>query len=346
MKSTYYIGSYTEDDDLGIHRIAIDSESGEITAEKSYKSGVNPSFLAKHPNKDIVYAINEICQYDNQELGSISQFKLDRETGDLILTEDKSSGGAGPCHFTTSPEGKYIFVANYTEGSTALLLVDSEGNVGDPLDCVQHTGSGPNVDRQESPHIHCVTPDNKGHYYFVADLGSDEVTTYKIEEDELIKASVFKCVPGSGPRYIAVRENYCYLIHEFSNTISVLHLGSDGKLSEVQSVSTLPKGFKGVSYASHMEFSSDGNYLYASNRGYNTIVRYKVAENLLTSPDWTSSGGEWPRHFHLTADGQFLIAANQENSTITTLKVNPLNGKLSPTGKSCSLHMPTCVLEV
>src|SRR5271170_8137726 len=244
-KDTYfvYVGTYTEagSTSKGIYAYRFDPESAKLTSIGLAAQTTNPSFLAVHPNHRFVYAVNEVGNYQGRKSGAVSAFAIDHTTGKLTLLNQVASGGADPCYITVDKTGKYVLVANYTGGSIAAFPILEDGKLGEPSAFIQHTGHGPNPDRQEGPHAHSIdmSPDNR--FAIVDDLGLDETLVYKFDP---AKGSLTpndppfaKADPGAGPRHFAFAPNgkFAYRINEMGNTVSVLgYDAAGGVLQPVQ----------------------------------------------------------------------------------------------------------------
>ncbi len=252
-----------------------------------------------------------------------------------------ASRGADPCHLTVDKAGNHVLVANYTGGSVEVLPVKAGGMLGEPSDFVQHHGSSVNPERQHEPHAHDVvlTPDNR--FAVVADLGLDKLLVYRFDAEKgkltaddppygVVKA-------GSGPRHIAFHPNgrWAYVISEIGNIITTFDWDGDkGSFHELQTVSTLPKDFKGENTTAEVVVHPKGRYVYGSNRGHDSIAVYAVdpGKGVLTAIEDVPTLGKEPRNFALDPTGAYLFAANQNSNTIVVFKVNPSNGLLDADG--------------
>ncbi|MCI0534205.1 MAG: lactonase family protein, partial [Verrucomicrobiales bacterium] len=243
-----YFGTYTGESSKGIYVARLDA-SGKLGSPELAAEIASPSFLAVHPNRKFLYAVNEIGNYQGKKAGGVSAFAIDQETGKLTLLNQQSSIGDGPCHLVVDKAGKQVLVANYGGGSTTVLPIDREGRLGESTAFIQHQGSSINKQRQGAPHAHCVTLDNANRFAFVADLGLDKVLVFKCDpaKGKLIPndppaASV---KPGAGPRHFALdpKGRYGYVINEIDCTVTAFSYDAqDGVLNQLQTVSTLPAG--------------------------------------------------------------------------------------------------------
>ena len=204
-----YIGTYTKTEEQGIHWLKLDMESGKLTAVGKLAGQKNPSFLAIHPNKKFLYAVNEIGNYKGEKAGGVSAYSIDSETGALTFLNQQSSKGGAPCHLVVDATGRNVLVANYTGGSVVSLPISRKGRLRKAASFIQHEGSSVLVPRQSKPHGHSinVSPGNK--FAVAADLGLDKVLVYgfNAKGGKLTPAGFTKVSPGAGPRHFAARKN-------------------------------------------------------------------------------------------------------------------------------------------
>ena len=343
----FYIGTYTNTGrSKGIYRSTLDTDAGSLsTPELVYKIS-KPSFLAIHPNGKFIYSITE------GDPGIITALKIDLISKTLSFINHSFSGGLGPCHLTVSDNGRVLFVANYVSGSVASLPISEDGSLGEAVSIIQHSGRGPKVGRQEGPHVHSVnlSPDNR--FAYVADLGIDCVMIYRVNsssgEMEQDEAGCFKGRPGSGPRHLTFHMNgrFVYLINELDNTVTVLLQNSEsGGLVEVQTVSTLPEGCNVESKAAEIKVHPNGRFLYGSNRGYDSLVIYKINQDTgcLKLIGFQNANIDEPRHFNLDPTGHWCIVGNQDRNAIMLFEVDSASGLLTPAGSEKSVGQPICI---
>ena len=350
-----YFGTYTGKGSKGIYACRFRPSTGKLTGVELAAETVNPSFLAVDPAQNYLFAANEIGDYQGSKSGSVSSFAIDRRSGKLSALNTVASRGADPCHLTVDKAGKHVLVANYTGGSVAVLPVKADGMLGEASDFVQHLGSSVDPNRQHEPHAHDVvlTPDNR--FAVVADLGLDKLLVYRfdLEKGKLLPNDppYGRVKPGSGPRHFALHPNgrWAYLISEMGNTITAFDWDGDkGSFHELQTISTLPKDFKGENSTAELAVHPTGRYLYGSNRGHDSIAVYAIdpAKGMLTSIEDVSTLGKEPRNFALDPTGAYLFAANQNSNTVVVFRVNSRNGRLTPSGEKVEVISPVCVTFV
>jgi 6-phosphogluconolactonase len=349
-----YVGTYTEagSTSKGIYVYRFNVKTGSVTSIGLAAPTINPSFLAIHPNHRFLYAVNEVGNYHGQKSGAVSAFSIDRATGKLSLLNQVASKGADPCYLSIDKTGKFVLVANYTGGSVAVFPILEDGTLGEASAFIQHTGHGPNPQRQESPHPHSIdlSPDNR--FAIVDDLGLDETLAYRFDS---AKGSLTpndppfaKADPGAGPRHFAFHPNgkFGYRINEMGNTVSVFSYdAAGGVLQALQTIATLPQGFSGHNDDAEIEVDSSGRFLYASNRGHDSITVFAIdaATGKLRLVESVPTKGENPRNFEIAPSGTLLFAANEKADNIVIFKIDKKTGRLLPSGKVLDIPQPVCV---
>jgi len=198
-----YVGTYTEGTrSEGMYLVRMDRRSGQLRGVGSVDAGPNPSFLAIHPNGRVLYAVNEL-----EQQGAVRAFAIERATGMLTRLNEQPSEGGAPCYVSVDQSGRATLVANYAGGSVALLPIQPNGGLAPATSMVHHTGTGPNAERQEAPHAHCILPDPSSRFALAADLGADRVFVYRLDlEGKSLRPvdggdAVMR--PGAGPRHLA-----------------------------------------------------------------------------------------------------------------------------------------------
>ena len=349
-----YVGTYTGGDSKGIYQFTLNTRSGKASKATLVAETVNPSFLAIHPSRKFLYAVNETGSFDGQKnSGGVSAFAIDRASGKLELLNQQLSRGAAPCHLVVDAAGRNVLVANYTGGSVVSLPIYDDGCLAETSAFVQHTGSGLLKPRQASPHAHSINLDPSGRYAVAADLGLDKVLVYRFDSK---KGGLtphdppgISVKPGAGPRHFSFHPNgrWGYVINEINMTVTAFSFDpGTGAFKETQTISTLPKGATGKNFSTaDVRVDVKGRFLFGSNRGHNTIVSYRIDRKTgrLTYVGNFDTGGKTPRNFGLDPTGRFLLAENQQSGTIHILRINRRSGALKATGTVVDVPSPVCV---
>ncbi|HLJ50651.1 MAG TPA: lactonase family protein [Bryobacteraceae bacterium] len=345
-ESFLYIGTYTGPSSKGIYVASFDERTGKVRGLRLAAATANPSYIAIHPNHKFLYAVDETSA------GTVSAFAIRADTGQLTFLNKVSSKGDSPCHISVDPEGKNLLVANYGSGSFAVLPIGADGKLHEASAFVQDTGKGPNAQRQEGPHAHFIQVSPDKAFAVGADLGVDKVFVFRFDA----KAGSLKpndtpfaaIKAGSGPRHLAFHPSgkFAYLTNELASTVTAFSWNREsGALQELQTISTLPAGFKGENTTAEIAVHPSGRFLYDSNRGDDSIAVFAIdqAKGTLTAVDRTLAGGKVPRNFELDPSGSFLIAANQKSDDLVVFRVDKQTGKLTSTGQIAHVGSPVCL---
>ncbi|MDP9230083.1 MAG: lactonase family protein [Bacteroidota bacterium] len=340
-------GTYTGGASKGIYVYSFNGKTADYKELSTYKTD-NPSYLAVSPNQKYVYAVNELGA-DNGS-GTISAFAFNKITGGLTFLNKQSTHGDDPCYVAIDKTGKWIVAGNYTGGNFAVFPVNNDGALAAASTVINHTGQGPNKERQEKPHVHCTifSPNNK--FLFVADLGIDKIVAYHFNE----KTGTVKAAPefskslngGTGPRHFIFNASgkNAYLIEELSGNVIAFSYNK-GKLKQLQQISSLPKDYKGSIGSADIHISSDGKFLYTSNRGdANLISIFKV--NTTGNLAWqgsVSTMGIQPRNFNFDPKENYLLVANQATDDMVIFNRDKKTGLLTYSGKKINIPKPVCI---
>jgi 6-phosphogluconolactonase len=358
-----YVGTYTapirfgtgrvlQGKGEGIYIFRLDAASGALEPVGTTTGVANPSYLAFDATQHFLYAVNELKEYQDRPTGTVSAFAVDAATGELRFLNRQPTHGTDPCHVIVDAKRKHVFVANFMSGSICVLPVREDGSLGDACDFIQHQGAGIDPVRQKGPHAHSITLDRANRYAFVPDLGLDKLLIYKFDAKrgmlEPNGVPWIKMKPGAGPRHVTLHPGgkFAYLINELNSTVAALAYDrKTGAFQELQIVPTLPEGFRGASTCADIQVSPSGMFVYASNRGHDSITIYRINRRTgrLTYVDHSATQGKTPRSFCIDPTGRFLLAANQDTDTIVTFRIHARTGRLRPTGHVAHVPTPVCV---
>jgi 6-phosphogluconolactonase len=351
-----YVGTYTsKTNSKGIYAYRFDSEKGQLTSIGLVAETTDPSFLAVHPNGKYLYAVNEIGNFNGGTSGAVSAFAIDAKTGALKFLNQVPTRGAGPCYVSLDKNGEFVLVANYDSGSIASFPVQADGSLGTTSGFVQHSGSGPDKERQEGPHAHWIgtSPDNR--FALAVDLGLDQVIVYGFDSSKGVFTPMLsgfaKVKPGAGPRHLAFHPDgkIAYVLSEIESSVTVFsYQAKTGSLTSVQTISALPKDFSGHKEAAEIAVHPSGKFLYSSNRGHDSIAVFAIDEKkgTLKSLGQVLTGGKTPRHFAIDPTGAYLLAENEESNNIVIFHIDAATGSLTPTGQTVEVPSPVCLTFV
>ncbi len=348
MASTHhvYFGTYTRSTSRGIYATTLDDTTGALTPPVLLAETANPSWITFSPDKRFLYAVNATRA---QAVG----FAVNPSDGTLspLPAQTATEPANAPAHLVVDATGRMLIAANYGGGYVASMPIRPDGTLGEPA-IIQHTGSGPDPKRQEKPHVHSVTlsPDNR--FAIVCDLGLDRIFTYALDpvNAALTPANPPFAVaaPGSGPRHFAFAPSgrRAYNITEMGATVVGYDYDAErGALTPFQTVSTLPPKFDGQKWAAEVRIHPNGRYLYASNRGHDSIAVFAIdaGNGRLTPVETVPSGGKVPRNFALSPNGRWLVCGHQDSDNVTVFSVDSTTGRLTKTAHTIAVPMAVCV---
>ena len=324
--STVYIGTFSsfgEPPGPGLQVGQVDRVTGALTVTGTVPNVPDASFFAFSLDRKTLYSTNELVPD-----GAVTALNIGDPQHPVVLNR-QSTRGAGPTHLSVHPSGRYLFAANYTDGTVVVLKLAGDGSLGASTDLVQHIGT----DRE--PHAHQVLTDPSGRWVVAVDLGADSVFVYRLNLDtgRLALNQQLHLPTGAGPRHLAFHPQgrFAYILGELRAEITVAAWdAARGRLTPGQVIPTVGPGSPTSNFPAEIAVSRDGRFVYASNRGENSIAAFTVQDSgrRLAFTGSTPTGGNWPRHFTLSPDERWLYVSNQRSNTITQLPRDPGTGRI------------------
>lgn len=315
-----------------------DIEKGVVTPlDAAALAGVDdPMYLALAPGGEVLYAVHETGD------GAVSAW-LPGDDGVRPLGVPRPTGGDGPCHLSVHPSGRYLLTADYGSGSISVHPIGSDGSLGEATDVVRHQGSGPDPQRQGGPHAHMIVTDPVRGHVLAADLGTDTVYRYRLDEatGRLSLDDEIRLAPGSGPRHLVLREPYAYVVTELASTVSVIDLTAPAVVADV---ATHVDDGRGPSYPSAIRFGADGRFLYVANRFVDDIAVLSVDGPDVALVATVPCGGAHPRDLELDPEGHYLYVANQFSDQLVSFRIDQRTGVPEPTGQVLSTPSPASIV--
>lgn len=344
-----FTGTYTSGSSEGIYVYKFDAATGRVSAVDTVRQISNPSYLTLSDDGRFLYAVSE---NGGKTPGMLAAFSVDPAIGTVKALNQMPSKGDFPCYITVSKNRKWVIAANYGGGSLVAYEIKQDGSLSDHYQLIQHTGTGPNKERQEAPHVHSTIFSPDQHYLFAPDLGIDQVSIYRFDASDKepltpAKQPFAAIKAGNGPRHIAFHPNkkWMYVIEEMGGTVSAWNYHK-GTMKEFQRIDAHPEGYTGDRGSADIHVSPDGNYLYASNRFQaNNITIFKIDQTTgrLTVKGFQDVLGKKPRNFIIDPTGQYVIVANQESNDIRFFRRDIITGLLAPTNTVIKVGNPVCL---
>ncbi len=351
-----YVGTFKAESSRGIYAWRFDAGSGRLEPLGLAAETSRPVFLALHPNRRFLYAVGRPTSVGRQNVGLVHSYAVEARTGRLTALNSVSSRGIDPAYVSVDGTGGNVLVANYGSdaggGSVAVFPVKEDGSLAEASDFVRYGGSGPHPERQRGAHSHSInlSPDNR--FALVADLGLDKLFVYRFDARRGKLAPneppFARLNPGAGPRHFAFHPGgrFLYVLNEIQSSVTAFAYDARaGRLKEVQTVATLPKDFTGTSTAGEVQVHPAGKFLYASNRGHDSIAVFSIdpGAGTLAPVGWVPTGGKTPRNFGIAPGGSWLVVGNQASDTLALFRLDAQTGRLRATGQSFEVGAPSCV---
>jgi 6-phosphogluconolactonase len=350
-RATIIIGSYTEPmphvmgRGEGISVLRIDGHSGAITPVSTCSDLRNPTYLAVSRNGSMLYAVEELDEKHGADAVALG---FDAVSGKLSVAARLAVKGDAPCHIALDNRDRRLFIGNYGSGNFITYPLGPDGlPAGDCAD-IRRGGSGSNPDRQEGPHVHQLVPTPDGRHLLVCDAGTDEIARHGLDADLIdpIPDRVTKAKGGSLPRHLVFSRDArrVFVLHELANTVSTYVYGEDG-LNFLSEHSTLPQGYDGQSYGAAIRIHPNGRFLYASNRGHDSIAAFEIdGSGDLMPIGWHETRGKTPRDFAIDPTGRYLVAVNQDSHSLVVFLIDQHTGALQPIGEPYEIGSPVCII--
>jgi 6-phosphogluconolactonase len=280
-----FIAAFTAGEKGAIHAYNLDLKTGQLKLAHRNTDVENPFFMALSPDGKFLYSIHA-KSFGGKENEEVAAYQVEGRTGQLKLLNRQSAMGSASCYLDVDATGRTVVVANYSTGSVASLPVQQDGSLGRTASFVQHSGSSVDPARQKAPYAHCIVVSPVNRFVYAADLGIDQILGYRLDA-ETSKLSpnrqpFARTPPGAGPRHLTFHPNgkHLYAINELKNSVTLFdYLAESGMLIERQTISTLPEDFDGTTHCADLKITPDGQFLYGTNRGHDSIAAYDIGED-------------------------------------------------------------------
>jgi 6-phosphogluconolactonase len=343
-KSTLvYVGTRTTEKGKGIYLFRLQSAGTEVFQNVTLvplglaAETANPTFFEIDTKRRLLFAVNEIDQFEGKPVGAVSAFAID-DTGRLKLINQRATSGPAPCHLVLASEGRHLFVANCGNGSLAVLPVAVDGQLGAATGGIAGTKAT------------CVATDPAGNFVFVCEPANDRVLVFQLDAatGQLQPRPAIAAKTGAAPRQIAFRPDgqFAYVLNEKNSTVvTFAHDTAAGALKEIDSVSTLPEYFDGPNTTYELRVHNTGKYLYASNIGHDSIALFNIDKDkgTLTFVEEQSTGGRHPKEFGLQTSGGHMAISLPENNQVWASRIDDTNGRLKPSGIFAEVPSPASI---
>lgn len=348
-----WIGTTTPGSGLskGVYHAVLDTERGTLTRPQLAAQLKSPGFLALRPTGKTLYSTGNI-----EGVPCVAAFRITHRKNQarLSLINSQPIGDGGAAHLAVDRTGTVLLTAQYGGGSVAMFPLANDLSIRPRSQLVEHEGgSGVVAGRQEKPHPHWVgtSPDNR--FAFVPDLGMDKVLIYQLDTERarLTPHGSGRCPPGGGPRHMKFHPNgnFIYVLNELELSVTTFAYDRQaGTMTAIQTIPTVSEAEKAKEdfvSASEIRVHPSGRFVYAANRGHDTITVCEVDQTTgtLSHVECEPVRGSWPRNFNLDPTGKWLLAAGRDSNNIAVFRIDPLTGELTYTLEMVMVPTPICV---
>jgi 6-phosphogluconolactonase len=307
--------------------------------------GPSPSYFCYSEKNKMFYVLNEVMEFNGKFGGGLTTLKYDDKTNQFEKKNEILIPYGGPCYISMSADSGYLFTANYPNGSVTVVKLDNDGIPETITDTILYVKEEP-----DRSHAHMILQDPDGKYVYVTDLGLDRVVVYDFNKENgklnQIENGIATLPQKSGPRHFTFNADgsKLYVINELGSIMTVFDVDKNKGLKLIQTLPTKKDDLIANNYCADIHLSSDGKFLYGSNRGENNIVTYKVGnDGLLSLAGHTTCGGDWPRNFVIDPTGRYILVGNQKSDYISVFRINKKTGLPSIALDSARVKMPACL---
>jgi 6-phosphogluconolactonase len=343
-----YVGCFTTEKrkarGKGVAVFRIDPSTGAWSFVQACDALRNPHYVCLDHTQRFLYSAHgdssEVCAY-----------AIDDESGTLTPLNRQPTGGDNSSTVVVDPSNRYVVLS--TGPGVAVFPIGPDGSLEPYSDLVIPVGEpGPLRDEQHGPHPHQATFDSSGRYVVAPDKGLDRIYVYRFDAE---RGKLLPCDPpfvkaryGAIPRHIMFHPSkaYAYVVNEMDSTVNAYHWDSSrGELKPFQRVPTTPTTYVGDNTAAEIAITPSGKFVYASNRGHDSIAIFAVDEKtgMIAAIGWESVQGGKPRFFGADPAWTHLYAANENSHTIVVFRIDHDSGKLTPTGQVIETGSPSCI---
>ncbi|GEA09863.1 lactonase family protein [Alteromonas sp. KUL49] len=343
-----YFGTGNKQGD-GIYHATFDETSGHLSAATRVADIDAPGFLAKHPKRDVIYAVAVA-----EDVPVVAAYKKAQDSS-LVFINSVAIGDGSGTHISVHPSGKFLITAQYGGGSVAVFSLGEDGEIVERTQLIEHQG-GSKVykNRQDSPHPHWVGFSPDGEYAVVPDLGLDAAIIYEVNESEytLTHHGEAVTVAGGGPRHMrfSVDGERIFLLNEFTLSISTFDYdaakGTAQRVSVTPTLSEATKSQEAFNSASEILVHPNGEFVYSANRGHDSVSVFTLDDDgALSLLENEHVRGAFPRNINLDLSGKWLFAAGQHSNTVSVFAIDQSSGLLQyQTGNTINVPEPICIL--
>ncbi|MCF8346778.1 MAG: lactonase family protein [Bacteroidales bacterium] len=350
QREILYTGTNAIRGSEGLYVYTYDRRENTFLLVQTLPQVTAPNFLTIAPSGEYLYTVNAMEAEGGKRVSGVSAFRIEPSSGLLELLNQVPAHGGGACHIATDREGDYLYVSHYGSGSLTVFGIHDDGRVSDSVQTIAFEGSSV-TDRQKGSHLHSVLVSRDNRFAYAADLGTDRIMIFERDQvsGRLTPAAMpfAESLPGSGPRHFTFNDegSLLYLAEELSCAVTVFAVDLvSGALERLQTLSTLPEGFDAWNTVADIHLAPDGQSLFVSNRGHNSLAVFSVQEDgLLKAAGHTPVEGAHPRNFMVDPKGEFVLVANRDTDNIVQMRLGAEPGILTAGSTMMEVPAPICL---
>lgn len=337
------IGTYNAPEHPGLFSLWFNQDTGVLTPAESLNID-NASFFT-FSNDGEIFCISEMDVHNS----FVYRLRFDDTKGGMEIISRKPLTGS-PCYVIRHDD--FAATANYGGGTLNILPMDRSGDFTDQIYEFHGETGGPDAQRQNLPHIHCVETVPDGKTLLASDFSADRIMVFDVVKgqpfvrprtDEAGNQVTIPLKPDSGTRHLVFdREGrHLYVIGELSGEVTVFEV-KDGAFLPKQTITADPFHERA---SAHIAFSPDYRFLYASNRRRNDGITIFEVNN--DTGELTLVGnrptGKHPRHFAVSPNGKFILVACRDDNSVEVYERNSENGMIGERVSCYELYRPVCI---
>lgn len=302
---------------IGVYRI--DERNGTLTHQQDFTTKGSPAGMDIDPGGNFLFVAMH-------HPGKLASFRIDSDSGKLTPVNEVVVKDA-PAYVKSDHTGRFLFSAYYGAGKVGVHRAAPDGLLGEIAVQWIHT----------TANAHAVVPDPSNRFVFVPHTGPNLIYQYRFDASTgKLTSNDFATVATpktDEPRHMAFHPtaDLAFVINENGNSVTAYwYKQHDGRLNAIKTVSTVPSDFSGTSLGADIEIHPNGKYLYASNRGHDSIAGFSINQN---TGDLTPIGhfptDKRPRSFNIEPGGRFLYAAGRSTDQLGAYRIDEQTGELT-----------------
>lgn len=321
--------AFSRTDPGGVYSIDFDPETASFAAAEHRASLTGCLHAHWSPGLRRLFVAGNTFPAAGGMIGQLTIIQADPHLSGIHTIGSAPTDGRVACYASYSIDRDCAYIANYGSASLTTLKLTEEGEVQGLLGKIELSGSGPDPERQKEPHPHCALFNSHNRMVWLADLGTDRVTAYTLDDNGGFpvaeEAITIQLPPGAGPRHVIFHpwREVAYVTNELNSTVSVVELKDKG-WQRGRCVTTVKKSSNPKNFISTAALDPEARFLVVANRGDDTLAILNLGADGYpeTDADLVPANGAFPTFLSFAPDGKWLFVANQRSNSITAFAVD------------------------